>query len=78
MIAYTTDPSDRGPADRIGSNPLRILARGVFGRNDTDLLIPTESAHRLLATADNRRLLREGRILVVYRDVSPALAAAPR
>lgn len=73
MVAYTDNPADPGPADRIGVNPLRILARGVFGRNDTDLLIPAESAHRLLGSDENRRLLREGRILVVYRDVSPAL-----
>jgi hypothetical protein len=78
MVAYTDDPAAPGPADRIGPNPLRILARGVFGRNDTDLLIPAESAHRLLGSEDNRRLLREGRILVIYSSVSPALAAAPR
>ncbi len=76
MVAYTDDPSDPGPADRIGPNPLRVFARGVFGRNDTDLLIPAESADRLLSSEDNRRLLREGRILVVYRDVSPALLPA--
>ncbi len=79
MIEYASDPADPGPADRIGSNPLRILARGVFGRNDTDLLIPRESARRLLASDENRRLLLEGRILVVYRSVTTPLdPAAPR
>ncbi len=78
MVAYSDNAADPGPADRIGINPLRILARGVFGRNDTDLLIPAESARRLLANDNNRRLLREGRILVIYHDVSPALAAAPQ
>jgi len=76
MVAYSDDPAAPGPADRIGSNPLRILARGVFGRNDTDLLIARESAHRLLASEDNRRLLREGRILVVYSSASTVLEAS--
>jgi hypothetical protein len=76
MVAYTDDPADPGPEDRIGQNPLRILARGVFGRNDTDLLIPAESARRLLATEENSRLLREGRILVIYRSVSTPLSQA--
>jgi hypothetical protein len=76
MVAYTSDPADPGPAERIGPNPLRILARGVFGRNDTDLLIPRESARRLLASDENRRLLLEGRILVVYRGVTTPLESA--
>ncbi len=82
MVAYAGDPADPGSAERVGSNPLRILARGVFGRNDTDLLIPRESARRLLASDENRRLLQEGRIVVVYRSVTTPLeqaaAAAPR
>jgi hypothetical protein len=74
MVACTADTA--GPAERVGTNPLRLLARGVFGHNDTDLLIPREAAHRLLSNEANRRLLREGRIAVVYSGTTTTLVPA--
>jgi hypothetical protein len=41
------------------------MARGVFGRNATDLLLPREAARQLLSREGNRQLLREGRILII-------------
>jgi hypothetical protein len=51
--------------DRIGELPLRTKARGVFGRNATDLLLSSEAARQLLSRQRNRELLREGRILII-------------
>jgi len=51
--------------DRVGPTPLRTRARGVFGRNATDLLLSTEAARQLLSRAHNRDLLRDGRILII-------------
>lgn len=64
MVAYTDDPADRRE-DRVGTRPLRIVARGVFGRNATDIVIAREDAERLLSRQANRDLLRQGRILVI-------------
>lgn len=50
--------------DRIGDNPLRILARGVFGIMPTDPIISQEAA-RILLSEPNRHLLTEGRILII-------------
>jgi hypothetical protein len=51
--------------DRIGELPLRTMARGVFGRNATDLLLSSEAARQLLSRQHNRELLRDGRILII-------------
>lgn len=50
---------------RIGEKPKRILARRLFGVTPTDLVISNRDAREILATPANRRLLREGRILIV-------------
>jgi hypothetical protein len=51
--------------DRIGTTPLRTMARGVFGRNATDILLSPEVARQLLSRQHNRDLLRDGRILII-------------
>jgi len=50
---------------RVGENPLRIMAREIFGASPTDPVIDREDAMLILSTENNRRLLREGRIAIV-------------
>ena len=52
----------------LGSNPLRIFAQSVYGIYATDLIIDRQDALRILSTENNRRLLREGRVLIVLND----------
>ena len=49
----------------LGPRPLRILAREVFGINPTDPVIDRDDALQILSTEHNRRLLREGRVVLV-------------
>ncbi|MDR1902505.1 MAG: polymerase [Treponema sp.] len=49
----------------VGPNPLRILAREVYGLRPTDPVIDVEDAYTILANENNRRLLREGRVAIV-------------
>ena len=60
-----SEAREPGYTERIGLNPLRTMARGVFGKNSTDIIIPREVARQLLAVEENHRLLLEGRVLVV-------------
>ncbi len=60
--------------DRVGDDPLRIMATEVFGLLRTDLVIPDEDAKRILALPENQRLLREGKVLIVLD--TPAADAA--
>ena len=52
----------------VGPNPLRILAREVFGINPTDPVIDRDDALKILSTENNRRLLREGRVVLVLDE----------
>lgn len=70
VVAYTDDPDETRWRGRIGVNPLRIMARRVFGVTPTDLMIAPEDADRLLSTDHNRRLLSQGRILVIVAPQS--------
>ena len=51
-----------------GDRPLRIIARGLFGNAPTDLIIDAEDALSIISTEENRRLLREGRVLIIVDD----------
>jgi hypothetical protein len=59
---------DRDMEALLGSNPLRIIAGGIFGINPTDPVIDREDALKILSSENNRRLLREGRVLLVLNE----------
>ncbi len=50
---------------RAGGDPLRIMALEVYGEGRTDYVIPREDALRILSSAANRELLRQGKVVVV-------------
>jgi hypothetical protein len=77
MVHYTTleniiRPTPSGLegelAALLGPNPLRIIARGVFGIYTTDPVIHRDDALRILSSENNRRLLREGRVAFVVNE----------
>jgi len=65
MAAYTDSEAGSAFLERIGAVPLRTVARGVFGINSTDLLLPSEAVRRLLVREANQSMLRQGRVLIV-------------
>ena len=52
--------------ERVGSDPMRVKAVELFGDHHTDYIITREDALRILSTAGNRELLRQGKVVVVY------------
>ena len=52
----------------VGSKPLRIIARGLFGMSPTDLIIDADDALAIISSQENRRLLSEGKVLVILED----------
>jgi hypothetical protein len=64
---FRPTPSGLAPeiAGLAGPNPLRILARGVFGERPTDPIIDRADALLIISSEENRRLLREGRVVMV-------------
>jgi hypothetical protein len=49
----------------VGERPLRIFARSVFGAVPTDPVIDRSDAMLMISNENNRRLLREGRVVLV-------------
>jgi hypothetical protein len=54
----------------VGKNPLRIIARGVFGIRPTDPIIDKDDALVILSSEANRQLLREGRVAIVLTETT--------
>ncbi|MDR3147489.1 MAG: polymerase [Treponema sp.] len=52
----------------VGDRPLRILAREVYGIRPTDLVIDTEDALSITSGAENRELLRQGKVVIVLDE----------
>ena len=52
----------------VGNRPLRIFARSAFGIVPTDPVINREDALLIISTAENRRLLSEGRVAIILHD----------
>lgn len=65
MVAYTDSLDLRQFEDRIGSSPLRFVGRGIFGKNYSDIIIDTETANKILFNPENRKLLTEGKVLII-------------
>ncbi len=65
VMAYSADTNEDAWQDRIGSRPLRIVAREVYGIHPTDIIIGRDDANLILASKHNRELLKTGRILVI-------------
>jgi hypothetical protein len=67
---FRPTPSGLSPelARVVGNNPLRIIARGVYGMRPTDPIIDREDALIILSSDENIRYLREGRVAIVLSE----------
>ena len=54
--------------ERVGDKPLRIFAIGVFGSKPTDLIIDRSDALVIISSAENRRLLSQGKVVFIMND----------
>jgi hypothetical protein len=66
IVAYADSLSMTILESRIGDDPLRIMAYQIFGTNRTDIVISTEDALRILGLPENRKLIQEGRVVIVF------------
>jgi len=64
-VFYSDDVVGAELTRRIGPRPLRIVARAVFGRYPTDVVIGFDDALQILANENNRSLIAEGRVAII-------------
>jgi len=64
---FADNPSGLSPELReiAGDRPLRVFARSVFGINYTDLIIERNDALLIISSEENRRLLSQGRVVII-------------
>jgi hypothetical protein len=72
LVSYTTSTNPNDWEEIAGTDPLRVVAREVFGRYPTDIILSRKDANRLLSVDSNRTLLADGKVVVV---VNPAVVA---
>ncbi len=65
MVAYTHSVDESPFLERVGVFPLRTMARAVYGKNSTDIILPNDAARKLLSRKANHDLLKQGRILII-------------
>lgn len=75
MAAYSESAEETFFLTRIGPYPLRIMAHQVFGKHHSDLILPREAVKKLLCTENNRKMLKEGRILIIINPEEERTAA---
>ena len=51
--------------DRVGGDPMRVMAVELFGDDRCDFVISREDALRILSSPADRELLRQGKVVVV-------------
>jgi hypothetical protein len=78
LVAYSYSGERAVDLERVGAFPLRTVARGVFGKNSTDLLLSDEAVRQLLAVEHNRKMLQECRILIVLNPSASSSSAQVR
>lgn len=65
VAAYSTDTDPDAHIERIGTEPLIIAADALFGQTPANPVIPSDAAETLLIQEINRRILIEGRIVIL-------------
>ena len=65
IVLYGESDDTRAYHERTGYDPLYIKAYKVYGKNRTDPVIRTSDALRILTVAQNRALLKEGKVVII-------------
>ncbi|WP_294428156.1 OmpA family protein [uncultured Treponema sp.] len=68
MLGYDWRDDESYYRNRVGSDPLRIKARKVYGHLRTDPVISREDALKILSVPENLKLLQEGKVVILLNE----------
>jgi hypothetical protein len=76
MVVYSESNDETEFLNRIGLYPLRTMVHQIFGKYNSDILLPDDVVKKLLSNKANRAMLQQGRILIIIepeevRGLSP-------
>lgn len=64
-IVYREEQLGKGIEAKVGKNPYFVLALATAGKNQTDLVIPTDEVAKLLSHPETRKNLTRCRVLIL-------------
>ncbi|TGN08312.1 hypothetical protein [Leptospira ilyithenensis] len=64
-VIYRTDNNERYLEKRVGKNPFFVLALGLAGKNQTDLILPSDEVAKLLSHPDSRKNLTRCKVMIL-------------
>jgi hypothetical protein len=68
VVQYTSDPYYRGLDERVGNNPLKVVALADNKAVETDITISNAEAKTLLQNLFSRESLTRGRVIIVIDE----------
>lgn len=73
MVHYSTNANlDRNEIRKwVGSKPLQISARNIYGKLRTDIILSEEDCRLILANEEDNRILQQGKVLILLSSSSP-------
>jgi hypothetical protein len=67
-VQYTSDPFYRGLEDRVGENPLRLVALADQKTIETDITISNAESRTLIQNDASRANLAQGRVIIIIDE----------
>lgn len=64
-IVYREDQNGKTFENKVGKNPYFVLALSTAGKNQTDLVIPTDEAAKFLSHPESRKNITRCRVLIL-------------
>lgn len=65
MVVYSSSFNEIQHQSRIGISPLRIAAKELFGKKNSDVIISTDEANKIIGNNKNLNVITQGRILII-------------
>lgn len=65
IVQYSATMDESKYRDLIGNDPLRIVAREIYGKNRTDPVISKDEYLKIVSLESNRKILTEGKVVII-------------
>lgn len=64
MLEYSNDVLYSNK-NRVGYRPLKLVAKSIYGKNNTDIILDEYSINKLFSNSNNIKLLQDGKLVII-------------
>ncbi len=65
-VGWARSLDDSAVELRVGEDPLRLIASAIFGTRRSDVILSRADALKILASPQNRELIKQGKVIFIY------------